>query len=152
MEGEMDTALASLDLNDGMQKKRLSEEVEEKTSPRRSSRKKIKECDNRRVIIKPKKIDRQKEIKNYYLDKRVKKGSPCLETIFEEPQLVKGKSITISHKKLKRLLNFNTTNLMTKQKTKKRQMKSKKEGIFKPRKKISMDILMDKLSCIKEED
>lgn len=77
---------------------------------------------------------------------QIKKQSPSLETIFEEPTSVNGKLLEISHKKIKRMMNFNATPSMNKLKVKKRQMKAKKFGFKKNRKKMSMETFMEKLN------
>ncbi|KAJ8926527.1 hypothetical protein NQ314_021129 [Rhamnusium bicolor] len=88
------------------------------TPPRRSTRKKIRplETEKRRVLTKPRKfLDNANEINNYYLDKRVKRLPPSLETIFEEP---KGDSF-MSSRKFKRCIQFSSHLAMNKVKVKK---------------------------------
>lgn len=87
-----------------------------------------------------------KEIKNYYLDKKVKLSSPALETIFEEPK----KNMIMSSRKLKRFIHFGEviTEKPDKNKVKKRSMKAKKiikGGFKKINKKLGLDMLMNKL-------
>lgn len=132
-----------------------SEETDENNHLRRSHRKRIKplEAENRRVLTKPKKLEinaNSKDTVNYYLDKRIKRLPPTLETIFEEP---KSDSL-MSTRKFKRCINFSDDGLCKdKLKVKKRSMKAKKvSSIKRLRKKVSMELLMKKLSNIEESE
>lgn len=118
---------------------------------RRSTRKKIRplDCENRRTTKKPKKVsdNNYKETVSYYLDKRVKKFSSSLETIFEEPK----NGTFMASKRLKRFINFSETGIPHKDKVKikKRALKAKKvHSIKRLNKKVSMDLLMKKLMSI----
>lgn len=130
--------------------------VSDEDNPRRSLRKKFRisaPTNNARVLSKPKKFveGSMKETMKYYLDKRVKRLHPSLETIFEEPQ----KESMMSLRKFKRIIEFPATVGLHKDKvkTKRRTMKAKKiKTIKRLKKKVSMDLLMKKLSTIEETD
>ncbi|KAJ8916106.1 hypothetical protein NQ315_004473 [Exocentrus adspersus] len=122
-QNELDVDMAQLEINE---KKRIStgllkHKVDKNNLPvssadlpenevplRRSCRKKIcnQVIEKRRVLMKPRKLSdvnvSMDEIYNYYLDKRVKRLTPSLETIFEEP---KGNTF-MSTRKFKRTINF----------------------------------------------
>lgn len=161
MEITLDVDMSSLDLDE----KGLTETQTECDSPlevshsekskkvRRSKRKRFHpvDCDNRRATMKPKKIidGNYKETINYYLDKRVKKLPSTLETIFEEPK----SGILMSSRRFKRCLTFPESPVYKdKVKIKKRILKSKKVHPMKKLKKLSMELLLKKLTSIDSID
>lgn len=169
---DLDVDMAHLEINErkrnftGVFKCKLTEDNSAHPSPesndnvtqlRRSNRKKIcsQETDKRRVLTKPKKLlnnsSSTDEINNYYLDKRVKRLPPSLETIFEEP---KGNTF-MSTRKFKRCINFNNLTLpsRSKLKVKKRSMKAQKVSVIKRlNKNVALELLKEKLSAIEEDE
>ncbi|XP_028137666.1 uncharacterized protein LOC114332130 [Diabrotica virgifera virgifera] len=127
----------------------LNKSSPETTEPsRRSGRVKIRPMkhDKRRVKCNPKRLSEDKAIINYYLDKKIK-GTTNLETIFEDP----ASPHIMSRRKYSRTMNFPVEISLTKQKNKvkKRSLKAKDRGSFKP-KKVSMDLLLKKLASIED--
>ncbi|XP_044271497.1 uncharacterized protein LOC123015686 [Tribolium madens] len=121
---------------------------------RRSTRKKIRTSipEPVRVANKPLKLTEKsspKEIENYYLDKRVKRLNPTLETIFEEPQVVNNEEVVMSSRKFKRSINFNVIAAKNSAKIKKRRLKAKNR-MKKNRKKIPLEFVMKKLATLDE--
>ncbi|XP_018566361.1 uncharacterized protein LOC108907252 [Anoplophora glabripennis] len=169
---DLDVDMAQLEINEkkrnftGVFKYKLTEDNspisspesnETITQPRRSGRKKIRsqETEKRRVLTKPKKLlsnnSNTNEINNYYLDKRVKRLPPSLETIFEEP---KGNSF-MSTRKFKRCIQFSSqvAPCRNKLKVKKRSMKAQKVSIIKRlNKNVALELLKEKLSAIEEDE
>jgi hypothetical protein len=98
-------------------------------------------------------MDNSKEgIKEYYLDKNIKKRSNNLETIYEESDNINDDStIRMSVKRFKRMLLF--TGEPTTTKLKKRRARIRRtfgSGIRCNKRCISMQTLTDKLNSIKE--
>ncbi|KAG5877632.1 hypothetical protein JTB14_030030 [Gonioctena quinquepunctata] len=161
MEQVLDIYISQLEIKDGERKRKVSgvpqqesnnEQIKNAENPRRSGRKRIRPAEsvNRRVLSKPKKrMDdcNAKDIVNYYLDKKVKRLSPSLETIFEEPN----SETIMSTRKFKRCINFpnSVCFLKNKFKIKKRAMKAKKV-LSRPKIKMTMEMLFKKLSGIEE--
>ncbi|CAG9821691.1 unnamed protein product [Phaedon cochleariae] len=163
----LDVDMAQLEIKDGAKKRTSSSISENDERPdenaskseiplegtvRRSGRKRIRpvEFDKRRVLSKPKKLLddlNSKQIVNYYLDKTVKRTPPTLETIFEEPN----PKTVMSTRKFRRLISF-PSDVASKNrlKVKKRVMKAKLVSSS-PRKKMSMETLLQKLSSIDEK-
>lgn len=154
----LDVDMSFLELDEKGLNETQSETVLETSSSdnsnnlRRSKRKRFRPavCDKRRITLKPSKIidGNYKETINYYLDKRVKKLPSTLETIFEEPK----SGVIMSNRRLKRFINFYESPLNSKDKVKikKRSMKAKKVHPMKKFKKVSMDLLMQKLMNIEQ--
>lgn len=122
---------------------------------RRSTRRKQPPLnDKRRVQSKPKKLPddlNSKILINYYLNKRIKRHQTHLETIFEDPV---SPDIIMSRRKFSRSMQFpveNNSLVKNKNKVRKRSMKAKERGSIKP-KKLSMDLLLEKLANIETED
>lgn len=169
---DLDVDMAQLEINEkkrnltGVFKYKLTEDNSPLSSPessetmtqlRRSSRKKIcpQETEKRRVLTKPKKIlngsSTADEISNYYLDKRVKRLPPSLETIFEEP---KGNNF-MSTRKFKRCIQFSsqTAPSRNKLKVKKRSMKAQKVSVIKRlNKNVALELLKEKLLAIESDE
>lgn len=128
-------------------------ELENRMYPRRSKRMKIRQVEKqkRRTATKPKKIvdGYSKEIVNYYLDKKIKRTQSSLETIFEEPI---NDGCSMGARKLKRCIGFPDIGIYIKDKikVKKRLMKAKKVCGIKKIKKLSMDLLLEKLRNIEQ--
>nr|XP_008198460.1 PREDICTED: proline-rich protein 14 isoform X2 [Tribolium castaneum]XP_008198461.1 PREDICTED: proline-rich protein 14 isoform X2 [Tribolium castaneum] len=121
---------------------------------RRSGRKRIRTSvpEPVRVLNKPVKLTERsspKDIENYYLDKRVKRLNPSLETIFEEPQIVNNEAVVMSTRKFKRSINFNEVAAKNSAKVKKRQRKAKSRT-KKTHKKIPLEFVMQKLQELDE--
>ncbi|XP_057667770.1 uncharacterized protein LOC130900870 [Diorhabda carinulata] len=121
---------------------------------RRSTRRKQPPAnDKRRVQSKPKKLPddlNSKILINYYLNKRVKRHQTHLETIFEDPIST---DIIMSRRKFSRSMQFpiEISLVKNKNKVRKRSMKAKERGSMKP-KKLSMELLLEKLANIDTED
>lgn len=94
----------------------------------------------------------EKKIKEYYLDKKVKKRSNKLETIYEESDNVTDDStICMSAKRFKRLLKF--PDGITNTKLQKRRARIRKlfgSRIRCNRNNVSLRILVDRLNSIRE--
>ncbi|EZA62442.1 hypothetical protein DMN91_003456 [Ooceraea biroi] len=115
------------------------------------------EVSNRRCTRGPKKrkfteMDNMDEgIKEYYLDKSIKKRSNNLETIYEESNnMTDDSTIHMSAKRFKRMLMF--PEKPTNSKLKKRRAKIRRifGSVKTPRRCISMQMLADKLNAIRE--
>lgn len=110
---------------------------------------------NRRCSLRPKKrtckeMESDEDIKDYYLDKTLKKKANTLETIFEETVNANENSTYMSAKRYKRIIQFQQR--PTDSKLKKRRTKIKKvfgSKINLKRKHGSMQILLDKLNHIR---
>ncbi|XP_065173535.1 protein tantalus [Atheta coriaria] len=89
-----------------------------------------------------------KRLKKIYLDKRVRKRVPSLETIFETPSDDK----IMSSRKFKRLISFQE---LQKNKVRKHPMKAKQTvanyNKLKRKNKVSMDALMQKLNSLEND-
>ncbi|CAH1112299.1 unnamed protein product [Psylliodes chrysocephalus] len=121
---------------------------------RRSSRKKILpiQTEKKRVISKPKRLSSNGTIDanviNYYLDKKIKRFSSSLETIFEQPKSDEPNSnqdLYMSRRKFVRTLPAKDIKLPKNKKIKKRNMKVKK---INKRKNLPMEMLLKKLASI----
>nr|CAI5868251.1 unnamed protein product [Callosobruchus analis] len=129
-------------------------EGEDKSKPRRSSRKRaprhLYSTENKQKIqkIDPKNV---KDVERYYLDKRIKLANLSLETIFEEPQ----NGNVMTSRRFKRSLKFEA-NLqiikINKMKAKKRSAKARQLGetVKRLKNKLPMNLLLEKLSCLDE--
>ncbi|KAK2586728.1 hypothetical protein KPH14_011763 [Odynerus spinipes] len=110
---------------------------------------------NRRCSLRPKKrtckeMESDEDIKDYYLDKTLKKKANTLETIFEETANANENSTYMSAKRYKRMIQFQQQ--PTDSKLKKRRTKIKKVFGAKVnfrRKRGSMQVLLDKLNHIR---
>ncbi|XP_014224935.1 protein tantalus [Trichogramma pretiosum] len=130
---------------------------------RRSSRKRkpVDHLDmsalNRRCNTRPRKrtfseMESEEQIKEYYLDKTVKKHTNSLETIFEEKEDSNQTTNCMSAKRFKRMIQFNSQ--PTESKLKKRRDKIKKifgSKIGFKKKKVSMQSLLDKLNSLQSD-
>ncbi|KAG7209393.1 hypothetical protein KM043_015489 [Ampulex compressa] len=112
---------------------------------------------NRRCSRRPKKrtsseMESEEDIKEYYLDKNLKKRPNSLETIYEEKDEIRESSIYMSAKRYKRMIEFQPK--PSDSKLRKRRAKIKKvfgsKVNFKKRC-ASMQILLDKLNGIRAE-
>ncbi|XP_074032312.1 uncharacterized protein [Leptinotarsa decemlineata] len=169
MEQVLNVFSSQLEIKDGEKKRRIEDLSQEGFTPefegipnengnenlRRSGRKRIRpaEVEKKQIISKPKRLHEDssyEEIKKYYLDKKVKRLPPSLETIFEEP---KTGGIIMSARKFKRCINFGSMNYLptNKSKVKKRSLKAKKVTP-RPKNKLTMDLLLKKLSCLEENE
>lgn len=137
--------------------KQENPQEENHTKPRYPTRRRIQIDYQKRPEmknLKKKKIDpKDNEIESIYLSKRVKRLPSTLETIFEEPKEGSKNVLFMSTRKFKRVLNFdgilngNKDNM----KTRKRRLKAKKlksSMSFLNRKKLSLEILKEKLGVI----
>lgn len=122
-------------------------------SRRRSGRVKVRPLTwSQSRNVGPKKLNPRssaKDIEKYYLDKKVKRVHPSLETIFEEP----GDDTMMSNRKFKRFINFSVTCSKNNPKIKKRKLKAK--GVSaKTRngKKVTLKMLMDKLAELDNDE
>ena len=113
---------------------------------------------NCRCSLRPKKrtfadMETEEQIKEYYLDKTVKKHTNSLETIFEEKDDLTQTTICMSVKRFKRMFEFSRE--PTDSKLKKRREKVKRifgsKINYKKNKSIPMQALLDKLSGIDKE-
>lgn len=110
---------------------------------------------NRRCSLRPKKrtckeMENDDDIKDYYLDKTLKKEANNLETIFEESANANENSSYMSAKRYKRMIQFEQN--PTDSKLKKRRTKIKKvfgSKVTFRRKRGSMQVLLDKLNHIR---
>jgi DNA anti-recombination protein RmuC len=88
------------------------------------------------------------QIREYYLDKTVKRHANSLETIFEEKDDTSQTTTYMSAKRFKRMIQFTTE--PTDSKLKKRRDKVKKvfgsKVNYRKRRKISIQALLDKLN------
>lgn len=93
------------------------------------------------------------EVKEYYLDRHVKRKPNTLETIYEEIEGMSENSTTISGRKLRRLIEFAGDSKSDDAKIKKRKAKIKRVfgSKFKPKCSISMQKLVKKLRGIRPE-
>ncbi|XP_011494829.1 PREDICTED: uncharacterized protein LOC105359821 [Ceratosolen solmsi marchali] len=107
----------------------------------------------RRCTLRPKKrvfseMHNEDQIREYYLDKTVKKYANSLETIFEEKDDMSQTTTYMSAKRFKRMIQF--TPEPTDSKLKKRRDKVKKvfgsKVNYRKRRKISIQALLDKLN------
>ncbi|XP_066601717.1 protein tantalus isoform X2 [Prorops nasuta] len=123
---------------------------------RRAQREIPTEVLNRRCSLKPKKrtlamMEDEEQIKEYYLDKSLKKKSCTLETIFEERDVSKS-SVQMGAKRFKRMIKFEPH--PTDSKIKKRRAKIKKlfgsKASFR-KEHITMQLLVDKLNGIRSD-
>jgi hypothetical protein len=108
---------------------------------------------NRRTIVKPKKIgNTEKEIRNYYLNNKVRNFRPAsLETIFEVPKEEKNSINYIGIRKIKRCLKFSDGLNISKQILQTRRKKIKKLlGSGQKIKKMSMDQFMSHFKELQE--
>ncbi|XP_001599705.1 protein tantalus [Nasonia vitripennis] len=133
------------------------------TNPRRSLRKRVpRNLDfstlNRRCSLKPKKrsfseMENEEQIKEYYLDKTVKKHTNSLETIFEEKEDSSQSTNCMSVKRFKRMIQF--TPEPTDSKIKKRREKIRKvfgsKINYRKRRNVSMQALLDKLNGLQND-
>ncbi|GAB0095380.1 hypothetical protein DMENIID0001_107560 [Sergentomyia squamirostris] len=101
---------------------------------------------NRRTIMKPKRVFNpitKKEIEAYYLNKKVVTKCTPLETIFEEPKIVKEQVSFLGNRKVNRSIKFTDGKNVTKASIQKRRKKAR-EVFGKPQfKKISMDYFLE---------
>ncbi|XP_015604501.1 protein PRR14L-like isoform X2 [Cephus cinctus] len=114
---------------------------------------------NRRCSLKPKKrrsseIESEDDIREYYLDKSIKKKPNCLETIFEENEDTNENTHFMSAKRFKRMIQFQQE--PTDSKLKKRRAKVKKvfgsKAAYKHKyRRHTMQTLLDKLNGIRSE-
>ncbi|XP_039312135.1 protein tantalus isoform X2 [Solenopsis invicta] len=121
-------------------RKRISKPSDVRIVRLRSKKRKISE-------VEPSEDD-TKDIKKYYLDKKINKKSNNLETIYEERDNLSDDAATcMSAKRFKRMLQFSPTA----SKLKKRREKIQRVFGSKIRyKKCSMQALVDKLNTIRE--
>ncbi|KAJ3643016.1 hypothetical protein Zmor_025756 [Zophobas morio] len=131
--------------------------IDEPATVRRSSRRRIATINSEvptntvNRVVKLTAKSSEKAIKNYYLDKKVKRTNPSLETIFEEPQVVNNEEVVMSSRKFKRVINFSAVPLVKNSaKIKKRKVKAKSLKNKVKHKKVTLKGLMDKLSEIDE--
>lgn len=93
-------------------------------------------------------MESEDQIKEYYLDKTVKKNTNALETIFEERDDSSQSTTCMSVKRFKRMIQFNQE--PTDSKLKKRRDRIRKvfgsKVNYKKRRTISMQALLDKLN------
>ncbi|KAJ8680207.1 hypothetical protein QAD02_015994 [Eretmocerus hayati] len=136
---------------------------EETTTLRRSLRaRKPRNIDlsnlNRRCSLRPKKrsfadMENEDQIKEYYLDKTVKKHTNSLETIFEEREDPSHTTSYMSAKRFKRMIQFTTE--PTDSKLKKRKERIKRvfgsKINYRKRRCVPMQTLLDKLSNLQNE-
>lgn len=118
---------------------------------------------NRRCSLKPKKrtfseMETEDEIKDYYLDKSIKKVQNTLETIYEEKDGTNQSGTVMSVKRYKRMIQFQGN--PTESKIKKRRARIRKvfgskmcfkSSLVKSASKHSMQKLLDKLNGITGE-
>jgi len=130
------------------------------TTGKRVLRKRIRKADppetgNRRCSLRPKKrpanaMDSDEDVKEYYLDRNVRRKPINLETIWEEVEdKADGATLAISSRRFKRLIQFQTT--ATDAKIRKRRAKIKKVFGTKTSMKrgyTSMQTLINKLNKI----
>ncbi|GJQ71284.1 hypothetical protein Trydic_g11021 [Trypoxylus dichotomus] len=113
---ELNTNMASLELNEEVGSTQSVENSDPKQDLRRSSRlrKKINlpvegvHTRNKN----PSKNSNKTSIEQYYLSKQVKRLPSTLETIYEEPKALNNEVQYMSIKKFKRILNFDEDNIM----------------------------------------
>lgn len=136
-----------------------TENTTRRTLRKRPSPNKNSTVTNRRVIMKPKKIQQnpvtEEDLKKLYSNTKVKTVSQKLETIFEEPQAVNNTLLFIGGTKIKRSLKFQDSNIHTKEKIKKRRSKIKRllgNKNFANRKKISMQAFLKTLQNLEADD
>ncbi|XP_077286309.1 uncharacterized protein LOC143911330 isoform X1 [Arctopsyche grandis] len=170
---ELPSKMASLDLWDSTKAevnpsavneeetsdKNSSENSTRRTLRKRPSPNKNSTVTNRRVIMKPKKIQQnpvtEEDLKKLYSNTKVKTVSQKLETIFEEPKAVNNTLLFIGGTKIKRSLKFQDSNIHTKEKIKKRRSKIKRllgNKNFANRKKISMQAFLKTLQNLEADD
>ncbi|KRT86053.1 hypothetical protein AMK59_2685, partial [Oryctes borbonicus] len=158
---ELNTNMASLELNEETNNAQSTEVSNPKQSLRRSSR--IKKKINLPAVktdirnTNPSRNSNKTSIEQYYLSKEVKRLPSTLETIFEEPKSSNNVVQYMSIKKFKRILNFDEDNAISHKgkRSKKRIMKAKKVSAAKRinmKKKISMEVLMHKLEAIEGDE
>ncbi|XP_050302781.1 uncharacterized protein LOC126740698 [Anthonomus grandis grandis] len=149
MEVEADLALLAIKEQKGISGVPPAPEV------RRSERKRIRPLPTQKkdILTRSKKFlcesSTEKQVEQYYLNKKVKLSSPALETIFEEP---KNNAQCMSNKRLKRIIHFNEST--DKSKVKKRSLKARKiikGGFRKLSKKLGLESLMNSLKKLEEE-
>ncbi|RZC37829.1 Tantalus domain containing protein [Asbolus verrucosus] len=132
-------------------------DIPEETLPRRSLRRRFRNSLGERQsaeLTKPKKLTEKssaKDIENYYLDKRVKRLNPSLETIYEEPQQIRDEEVVMSTRKYRRVIDFKAITTKNSTKIKKRKMKAKLVTPNKHNSKVSLKFLMQKLEELSDE-
>ena len=98
-------------------------------------------------------MENEDKIKEYYLDKTVKKHTNSLETIFEEKEDSSQTTICMSAKRFKRMIHF--TAEPTDTKLKKRRERIKKifgsKINYRKRRNVSMQALLDKLNSLQND-
>lgn len=98
-------------------------------------------------------MENEEQIKEYYLDKTVKKHTNSLETIFEEKEDSGQSTNCMSIKRFKRMIQF--TSEPTDSKIKKRREKIRKvfgsKINYKKRRNVSMQALLDKLNGLQND-
>lgn len=122
---------------------------------RKSLRKQVRpvyfESKNRRCSLKPTKLDKEPDRSDgYYLNRKFEKKSPCLETIYEEPDVQRNGEVKLLGAKKSRKIMFHT---LTKVKTKRKKvatMRTGGMGNVKRSRKLSMDEFVKHMQAITE--
>ncbi|XP_043273283.1 uncharacterized protein tant [Venturia canescens] len=126
---------------------------------RRIRRPENPEVRNRRCSLRPKKrsaaeMEDEKDVKNYYLDKSVRKTANNLETIFEAPDedVAEDIPVMMSAKRFKRMIHFQSE--PNNAKIKKRRARVKRifgSKFLTKHRAVSMQTLINKLNLIRSE-
>lgn len=99
-------------------------------------------------------MENEEQIKEYYLDKTVKKHTNSLETIFEEKEDSIQSTNFMSVKRFKRSIQFTaepTDSKIKKRRDKIRKVFGSKINYHKKRRNVSMQALLDKLSGLQND-
>lgn len=111
---------------------------------------------NRRTIMKPKRCFQpttEKQIEAYYLNKKVVKRCTPLETIFEEPKVIKDKFTLLGNRKVNRSIKFTDGKNISKVTIQNRRKRIREMfGRAQKFKKVSMEYFLEHFTGVKSTE